>query len=87
MSTISVSLICRNSSDVLERCLESVKDADEIVICDTGSSDNTLEIARKYTDKVFEYWLCNEGGKKDGLFADFAKDGITALVNVLPLTC
>lgn len=73
MSTISVSLICRNSSDVLERCLESVKDADEIVICDTGSSDNTLEIARKYTDKVFEYWLCNEGGKKDGLFADFAK--------------
>ena len=71
-STVSVSMIVRNSSDVLERCLESVKGADEIVIVDTGSEDNTMEIARRYTEKVYEYWGCNEGGKKDGLFANFA---------------
>jgi glycosyltransferase involved in cell wall biosynthesis len=65
-------MIVRNSSDVLERCLESVKEADEIVIVDTGSEDNTIEIAKCYTDKVYEYWGCNEGGKKDGLFANFA---------------
>jgi glycosyltransferase involved in cell wall biosynthesis len=70
--SISVSMIVRNSSDVLCRCLESVNDADEIVIVDTGSDDNTIEIAKKYTDKVYEYWGCNEGGKKDGLFANFA---------------
>ena len=70
--SVSVAIICRNSSDVIERCLESVKDADEIVIVDTGSDDNTIELAKKYTDKVFEYWGCNEGGKKDGLFANFA---------------
>ena len=71
-STVSVSMIVRNSSDVLERCLESVKGADEIVIVDTGSEDNTMEIAKRYTEKVYEYWGCNEGGKKDGLFANFA---------------
>jgi len=70
--SVSVAIICRNSSDVIERCLESVKDADEIVVVDTGSDDNTMEIVRKYTDKVYEYWGCNEGGKKDGLFANFA---------------
>lgn len=70
--TISVAIICRNSSDVIEKCLESVKEADEIVVVDTGSFDNTMEIAKRYTDKVYEYWGCNEGGKKDGLFASFA---------------
>ena len=69
---ISVALICRNSSDRIERCLQSVMAADEIIVIDTGSDDNTMEIARKYTDKVYEYWGCNEDGKKDGLFANFA---------------
>ena len=39
----------------LYRCLESVKPiADEIIVCDTGSSDRTMEIAREYTDQVYE---------------------------------
>ena len=70
--SLSVAIIARNSSDVIERCLESVKCADEIVVLDTGSSDNTIEIARRYTDKVYEYWGCNEGGEKDGLLESFA---------------
>ncbi len=55
MSTnrISAVLIVKNEEAVLARCLESVKDADEIIICDTGSTDGTLEIARRYTDKIF----------------------------------
>ena len=69
---ISVSMITRNSADVLQRCLESVKGADEIVIVDTGSEDKTIEIARKYTDKVFTYYGCNKPPTKDGLFMDFA---------------
>jgi len=53
MSRVSVVMIVKNEEAVLGRCLESVKEADEIIICDTGSTDGTLEIARQYTDKVF----------------------------------
>jgi glycosyltransferase involved in cell wall biosynthesis len=42
---------------MLARCLDSVKDADEIIICDTGSIDNTIEVAKKYTDKVYTDFL------------------------------
>jgi CDP-glycerol glycerophosphotransferase (TagB/SpsB family) len=49
-------MIVKNEENVLQRCLESVKDGvDEIVIVDTGSTDNTKEIAHRYTDKVFDY--------------------------------
>lgn len=51
--TVSVCMIVKNEEKVLADCLESVKDADEIVIVDTGSEDRTVEIAEKYTDKVY----------------------------------
>lgn len=54
MPKISVVMIVKNESECLSKCLESVKSFDEIIICDTGSEDNTVEIAKKYTDKVFE---------------------------------
>ncbi len=50
---VSVVMIVKNEAAVLARCLESVKEADELIICDTGSTDGTVEIARQYTDKVF----------------------------------
>jgi glycosyltransferase involved in cell wall biosynthesis len=52
---LSVVLIVKNESSCLERCLESVKDLGELVIVDTGSTDNTKEIAKKYTDKVHDF--------------------------------
>ena len=33
---------------------------EEIIIVDTGSTDKTKEIARKYTDKIFDYKWCND---------------------------
>lgn len=52
--TIGAVLIVKNEEKVLDRCLSSLKGFDEIVVLDTGSSDTTCEIARKYTDKVIE---------------------------------
>lgn len=53
MKTISAVLIVKNEEDLLARCLESVKNADEIIVVDTGSTDNTIEVAKKYTNKVY----------------------------------
>lgn len=56
MITISLCMIVKDEEDVLARCLESAADAaDEIIIVDTGSADATKEIARRYTDKVYDF--------------------------------
>jgi glycosyltransferase involved in cell wall biosynthesis len=47
-----VSMIVKNEESCLERCLESVKGVDGIVIADTGSVDRTVEIASRYTTHV-----------------------------------
>jgi len=53
-TTISAIIITKNESHNIRDCLESVKWADEIIVFDSGSIDETVEIAREYTDKVFE---------------------------------
>ncbi|MGI5930550.1 glycosyltransferase family 2 protein [Pseudoflavonifractor sp.] len=59
MCTISLCMIVKNEEAVLGRCLESAADlVDEIVIVDTGSTDGTKKIARKFTDKLFDFpWV------------------------------
>jgi len=53
--SLSVTIIAQDEADRIEPCLQSVANwADEIIVLDSGSSDNTVEIARRYTDKVFE---------------------------------
>lgn len=48
-------MIVKNESQVLRRCLESVVGIiDEIIIVDTGSSDGTQEIAKEFTENIFE---------------------------------
>lgn len=62
---LSVVMMVKNESKHLEDVLESInpireKIDCEIIVLDTGSSDNTVEIAKKYTDKVyFETWNNN----------------------------
>lgn len=59
--SLSLAMIVRDEENNLGRCLESVKDlVDEIVIVDTGSKDTTKEIAKRYTDKVYDFeWIDN----------------------------
>ena len=52
MASLSVALIVKNEENNLIECLETVKWADEIIILDAGSDDNTIEIVKKYTDKI-----------------------------------
>lgn len=55
MPTISVAMIVKNEGQDLALCLETVKDwVDEIIILDSGSTDNTKEIALSYGAKFYE---------------------------------
>lgn len=49
-------MIVKNEEAVLARCLDSLRGLmDEIIIVDTGSSDKTKEIAKQYTNQVYDY--------------------------------
>ncbi|MCO7125018.1 CDP-glycerol glycerophosphotransferase family protein [Sporolactobacillus shoreicorticis] len=57
---LSLCMIVKNEEKVLKRCLDSVQGGvDEIVIVDTGSTDETKKIAKEYTDSVFDYQWTN----------------------------
>jgi glycosyltransferase involved in cell wall biosynthesis/2-polyprenyl-3-methyl-5-hydroxy-6-metoxy-1,4-benzoquinol methylase len=68
---ISMCLIVKNNENCLEQCLLSFKDyVDQIVIIDTGSTDNTPQIALKYANMYEVYTDCND--PETGLIADFS---------------
>ncbi len=50
---LSVLVITRNEAENIRQCLESVAWADEIVVVDAFSEDGTVEISRRFTDKVY----------------------------------
>jgi len=52
--TLSVCVICRNEEPNIRRCLEGATWTDEIIVVDSMSRDKTVEIAREYTDKVYQ---------------------------------
>lgn len=51
-NTLSVVIIALNEGKNIRGCLESAKWADEIVVVDSGSSDDTMNIAKEFTDKT-----------------------------------
>lgn len=52
---LSVIIITKNEEHTLERCLNSISFADEIIVVDSGSADKTIDIARLFTSKVYSY--------------------------------
>lgn len=52
---ISIVINTYNAEELLAKTLESVKDFDEVVVCDMESSDRTLEIAKSYDCRVVTF--------------------------------
>ena len=61
---VSVSIITYNEEKVIEKCLEKLYWADEIVVIDSGSTDNTVAICEKYNAKVIYNKFENFGLQK-----------------------
>ena len=58
---ISVCIITKNEAHYLRECLSCLKKYPfEIVVTDTGSEDDSVSVAKEYTDKVFFYEWCND---------------------------
>lgn len=78
MVTISLCMIVKNEEDVLGRCLECINDiVDEIIIVDTGSTDNTKKIALEYTDNIFDFeWINDFSAARNNAFSKATKDYI-----------
>ena len=59
--TLSLCMIVKNEAHFLARCLDAVKDhVDEIIIVDTGSTDETRAIAAQYTDRIYDFEWCDD---------------------------
>ena len=55
MAKISACIISFNEEKKIEDCIKSLLDvADEIIVVDSCSTDNTLKIVQKYTDKIYQ---------------------------------
>ena len=78
MVTISVCMIVKNEEKMLPRCLDSLSGLwDELIIVDTGSTDETKEIAKKYTDKVYDFtWTGNFSDARNYSFSKAKGDYI-----------
>lgn len=78
MVTISLCMIVKNESKVLQRCLDSIADlVDEIVIVDTGSTDDTKMIAQRYTDNVYDFaWVDDFSAARNFAFSKCSGDYI-----------
>lgn len=79
MQRISVILITKNEAHDLPDCLASVSWADEIIICDSGSTDATLDIARQYTPHVFSTDWPGFGPQKNRALSKATGDWILSI--------
>ncbi|WP_233964274.1 glycosyltransferase family 2 protein [Pectobacterium versatile] len=52
---LSIIIITKNESELIEECLQSISWADEIIVVDSGSTDSTVEIAYRYGAKVYQH--------------------------------
>ncbi len=62
---LTIGMIVKNEEKYLSRCIEGISPLlkaipSELIIVDTGSRDETVEIAKTYTDKVYPFAWCDD---------------------------
>lgn len=75
---LSIGMIVKNEDKNLKRCLTSLKPLlkaveSELIIVDTGSTDNTVNIAREFTDKIYFHPWENDYAKMRNFTVNYAQ--------------
>ena len=79
-AAVSCVVITKNEQANIEDCLKSIHGwADEIVVVDDESIDRTVELARRYTDKVFSQRMDIEGRHRNWAYAQAKNNWILSL--------
>lgn len=76
---LSVVIIAKNEEANIRECLESVKWADEIILVDDFSIDKTVEIAKGYTERIFQKKMDIEGRHRNWAYAQARNSWILSL--------
>jgi glycosyltransferase involved in cell wall biosynthesis len=76
---VSVVIIVKNEEKRIGACLESVKWADDIVIVDDMSTDRTVEIARRYTERIYQRKMDIEGVHRNYAYSQAKNEWILSL--------
>ncbi len=79
MTKVSIVVITKNEEKNITDCLKSAGWADEIIVVDDESGDKTVEIARRFTDKVFIRKMENEGRHRNRAYEEAAGEWILSL--------
>ena len=78
MKSISLCIIAKNEKDKIYNCLQSIRDVfNEIIFVDTGSTDNTIEIAKEFTNKIYNFeWIDDFSAARNFAFSKATSDYI-----------
>ncbi|MFH2135453.1 MAG: glycosyltransferase family 2 protein [Pseudomonadota bacterium] len=77
--TLSVILITKNEAENIRACLKSVEWADEVILVDSGSADETVAIARSMGAKVFEHDWPGFGQQKNRALGYASSDWVFSI--------
>lgn len=74
---LSIAMMVKNEEKNLENCLKSLRPIlenieSELIVVDTGSTDKTLEIAKKFTDKVYFHKWNNDFSEMRNITINYA---------------
>lgn len=77
--SLSIIMITKNSADTVEKCLQSIQWADEIIILDSGSTDKTIELCEKVTSAVYKTDWPGFGIQKNRALAKATGDWVLSI--------
>jgi len=76
---VSVAVITKNEADNIADCLKSCAWADEVVVVDDNSTDDTVKIAKQFTDKVVSRKMDIEGRHRNYAYSLAKNDWVLSL--------